>query len=390
MLRQPLLAATLAAFFPAAWATTTCDDACLKRIDDGHALVAKGKYKGAFASFEAARAGAPQSSLPLSVAAGLLQDLSKSAAPEQADSLRKNARGLAQRALELDPDDVLAHEALRKLDEDTPSPVHQPNAAARTALDEAEVFFSEHKYPEALAKYQQAMALDPQASTPWVGAGDCYFFQKQYAQAEPLFRRATEIEPHNPQAWRFLADSLVAQGKRESADKALLAAIAADPSQQPSWGKLAALRDAMGLPLSPLRFRRGVSVSKDKDGKDRVVLDQDVVGRSDGPEGSFRLALALGEIEARAVKDKQASAFEVELHAWRRALQVLDDLGSTPDKQTRDPALRRLQAMAKDGQLEPALLLLMYRGAYRPALQAWLARDPGGVNRFIDRYGVRP
>jgi hypothetical protein len=46
--------------------------------------------------------------------------------------------------------------------------------------------------------------------------------------------------------------------------------------------------------------------------------------------------------------------------------------------------------MARDGQLEPAILILMFRQSYRPALEAWGAAHPRGVKEFIDRYGLRP
>ena len=49
-----------------------------------------------------------------------------------------------------------------------------------------------------------------------------------------------------------------------------------------------------------------------------------------------------------------------------------------------------MQALAKDGQLEPAILLLMFRQSYRPALNAWLGANTGGVKGFIDRYGLQP
>jgi len=59
-------------------------------------------------------------------------------------------------------------------------------------------------------------------------------------------------------------------------------------------------------------------------------------------------------------------------------------------KDPSDPALLRMQVFARDGQLEPAILLLLFRQAYRPSLEAWLAAHPGGVKTFIDRYGLQP
>jgi tetratricopeptide (TPR) repeat protein len=385
-----LLSLILATALPA-FAADRCNDLCLKHFHEGQALAAKGKVKEAFDSFEAARAASPQASLPWSAAASLFQTLSEGAAPDDVEKLRKEARSAANRALALNPDDPLAQEALRHLDADAPSPLRMRNPAAAKVLDEAEVFFTERRLPEALAKYREAMVLDPQISMPWVGAGDCYFLQKQWKQAEEMFRRATEIEPRNSQAWRFLADALVQQDKRGEGERALLSAIAADPAQLPNWGKLAQLRADAGLPLKPLKLYRGVHVVLDKDGKYEVQMEQQVADRSGTPDSSFRLALALAETSAR-IEDKTRSRtpFDIELEAWRGAFRIIDEANAASGESLTDPALRQMQQFAKDGQLEAAILMLLYRQSYRPALDAWLAREPGGVKQFTDRYGIRP
>jgi hypothetical protein len=99
----------------------------------------------------------------------------------------------------------------------------------------------------------------------------------------------------------------------------------------------------------------------------------------------------LGAVEVNTrTKNKAASAYEIELTAWREAMNVADELKANTGKDLSDPALRQIQAMARDGQLEPAILILMFRQSYRPALDAWVAAHPRGVKEFIDRYGLRP
>ena len=395
MLPHLLLAATLTAFLPAAFASNACTDACLRLVQEGYAFAAKGQYREARDRFDAARVAAPQAALPMAAAAGLFQDLSTRVAPDQAAQLRDTARGLANRALQLDADDALAHEALRKLDADGPSPLRAANPAAAKVFREAEVLFSERRLDAALAKYQEAMALDPHYSMSWVGAGDCYFLRKQWSEAEAHFRRAADIEPRNSQAWRFLADALVQQDKRQAAEQALLSAIAADPSQFPNWIKLGSLRSAAGLPLKPLRFRRGFTLATGADGKPEVRIEEDLVEQAAPPDMAFRLLLATGEVEARKSnqdKDtgKRHGAFDIELAAWQSALRGIESAYAASGEGLADPALRQMQAFAKDGQLETALLVLLYRQSYRPALEAWLAREPGGLKTFIDRYSLRP
>ncbi|MFC4931222.1 hypothetical protein [Massilia sp. GCM10023247] len=99
---------------------------------------------------------------------------------------------------------------------------------------------------------------------------------------------------------------------------------------------------------------------------------------------------ALRQLDEDAPSPLRRAPFDIELAAWRYALRVIEKANAASGESLRDPALRQMQAFAKDGQLEPALLLLTYRQSYRPALEAWLAREPRGPKEFIDRYGVRP
>jgi len=388
--RRLSLAVLLALAVPAASAATTCEDACKRLIGEAHALSAQGKHREALAKYEEASRAAPQSSIPPALAAGVVVNLAESAAPEQRGTLRELARKLAGRALGLASDDPVALEVVRLLDQDAPSPLRNPNPAASRLMAEAEAHFARRDFQAAIPKYEAAMQADPAYSGAVVGAGDCYFLLQDWVRAEALFRRAVEIEPRNAQAWRFLADTYMRQGKVRETESALLSAIAANPGMGQGWRQLADIRAAMRMPLAPLALRRGVRAVRANDGK--YTLEVDEADTQAGTlDAAFRLSLGLGEVQARQ-KDSAATAssFEIELAAWRTALKIADELKAKDGKALSDPALLRMQAFAQDGQLEPAILLLLYRESYRPALEAWIAANPGGVKAFIDRYGVRP
>jgi tetratricopeptide (TPR) repeat protein len=215
--------------------------------------------------------------------------------------------------------------------------------------------------------------------------------QHDWARAEAMFRRATEIEPRNGQAWRFLSDALYEQGKRDAAEGALLSGIAADPAQLPSWNKLAGLRARAGKALKPLALRRGASVGMGADGKATISIDGDLQKSSSTPDNAIRLALAMAEVNARKPKDgAKASPFQIELQAWRLAMTVADETAANGQAPMSDPALLAMQRLARAGQLEPAIFVLLYKEAYRPEYEHWLAAHPDGVKAFIERYGLRP
>lgn len=383
------LSALLSFGSPPAFAAVSCGEPCQRLIQEARTFEGQGKYQEALEKYRAAQKTDPQASQPIAMESGLMLQLTAKVAPEKAGVLRDAARGLAMRALALAPDDPIARETLRVLDDDGPSPLHQANPEAAPLINEAESYFAQRNYREALKKYQAAMKADPQLSFAWVGAGDCYYMQQDWANAESLFRRATEIEARNSHAWRYLADTLFNLGKFDAAEAALLSAIVADPSQHPNWIKLASIRERQGMPLKRLALQRGVRVVVNEDGKYTVNIDEPVAKKQDSPDFGVRLMLGVSEVKLRG-ENKAAQAWDIELASWREALLVADELKANTGQDLSDPALRQIQAMARDGQLEPAILLLMFRQSYRPALEAWVAAHPRGVKEFIDRYGLRP
>jgi tetratricopeptide (TPR) repeat protein len=383
------LAVLLAFGSPTAFAAVICGEPCQRLIQEARAFEGQGKYQEALEKLRAAQKADPQASLPIAMESSLVLRLSANVAPDKTAAWRDAARGLAMRALAVAPDDPIARETLRVLDDDGPSPLHQANPEAAPLVNEAEAYFAQRNYGEALKKYQAAMKADPQLSFAWVGAGDCYYAQQDWANAESLFRRATEIEPRNSHAWRYLADTLFYLGKFDDAEAALLSAIVADPSQQPNWIKLASIRERQRMPLKRLGLERGGQAVQNADGTYTLKMVEPADKKTDTPDFAVRVMLGVGEVNLRRA-GKAAKPYEIELASWRDALKVADEMKASTGKDLSDPALRQIQAMARDGQLEPAILLLMFRQSYRPALEAWGAANPRGVKEFIDRYGLRP
>jgi tetratricopeptide (TPR) repeat protein len=392
LIRLLPLAALLALGATPVHAAVECTGACHDLVEKARALDGQGKYQEALNTYKAAEQADRQASQPVSMAAALMLRLSAGMKPEQARPVREMAQAGARYALKLAPSDPLALETLRLI-EDAPTPLHTPTPEAARLFSEGEAEYAQRHFKEALQKYEAAAQADPQYSVAWVDAGDCYYVQKDYAQAETRFRRATGIEPRNAQAWRFLSDALRAQGRDADAEAALLSGIAADPSQQPDWNKLASLRAKAGTPLKPLGLRRGVYVVTNPDGKFTVQLDSLADHHTATPDGALRLALGVSEVKMRSddkASGKARSPYAIELAAWRTALEAIDEAQAKGGEGLTEPALLQMQAFARDGQLEPALLLLTFRQAYRPELEAWEAAHPGGIKAFIDRYGLRP
>jgi Tfp pilus assembly protein PilF len=349
--------------------------------------MAQGKRPDARDAYERARKADPNASMPLSAMAHLLSDTAKSAPADKAAAMRRQAEALAEDALKMDGRDYLAQEVLRMLRDDTPAPLHKPSAEATQAELEGEVLFQQQRYGEALAKYELAAQRDPLFSEAWVMAGDCFYAQKQWHEAEIRFSKATEIEPLNGQAWRFLSDALWMQGERKRSEAALYAGIAAQPSQGPTWDKLDGMMKLDGMPLKRLSLVRKTQTEFDAaTGNTNINISDNL--QKGSTDSAIWLVYAMGPAVMREIPG--TSPFQVELESWKRAMSVAAELRASGKAGPSDPALLALEKLAEAGQLEPAILLLMYREAYRPEFEAWKKANPGGIKQFVATYGLRP
>lgn len=400
MLERILLSAILlsTAIQLTAYAAVRGNEASQALVNEGNVLLAKRQFREAADKYLEASKKDPTASVPMSSVAYALFSASLAADGDRSAKLRQQSEAAARQALVLGPNDPLAQEVLRILLDDKPPPLHVPTQAVWKLMGEGEVFFQSQKYPEALEKYEQAAQLDPLYSEAWVFAGDCFYVQKNWPEAELRFRKAAEIEPLHGQAWRYLADALAAQGKRADAENALINAIAAQPSQLPNWEKLAHSRAAVGVEMKPLHLVPKVQTSPDpKTGKLTITLDSEYLsdaGKSDLTVDTgvwLAYAAAKSTMKLASAKGETAlSPFQIEVDAWRSSLKVAAELEGNSGKQLRDPALVSMQMLEEKNQLEPAILLLLYKESYRPELEAWKTAHPNGVKTFIDAYSLRP
>ncbi|NRR32161.1 tetratricopeptide repeat protein [Oxalobacteraceae bacterium] len=381
------LASCVTLALPAA-ASIGCNATCDALLKQGYVLQSQGRNRDAMGKFQEASRADPAASLPVSQMAAMFLGIAQG---ERKDAMRQEATRLARLALQLGPGDPVAQEVLRKLDEDAPQAIHEASGVALAAMQEAEGFFHAEKFAEAVQSYERAAQLDPALSQAWLYAGDSFFMQKNYAEAETRFRKAVGVEPLNGQAWRFLADALIFQGKRDDAQAALLKGIEAQPSQLPNWDKLEKMRAADGTPLQALNLKPMARLLIGQgSNKNTVELDPPPQGSPlKSAEQAVWMSRAMEEA-ALLTRKNGRSPYAIALASWRKALQVAAELSAQPGMALSDSGLLALVALDKDDQLETALLLLMYREAYRPELETWKAAHPKGVKKFIDAYGLRP
>jgi tetratricopeptide (TPR) repeat protein len=354
-------------------------------VDEGNRLYGQRKINEALAKYTEAAKADPRASSPMALISGLYLGL---ASGPDAARYFDAAEQAALDALRIDLDDPMAQEVLRHVRDGGATPLHTPNEPALRLFHEGENLFAQRRYDEALTQYKAAMQADPAYSSPWTMAGDCYYVQDNFKDAETYFRKATQIEPLNGQAWRFLADALTGQKRFDEAEAALLHGIAAHPGQLPTWTKLSRMQHP-DLPVVSLGLRRRGSDKVDAaTGKVEIIVDS--LQEEESLESLFWLGFSISNAGKKDADKTPLSPFRLQLANWNSALEMAAEISEKDGSQWKDPALRTMARIARDGQLEAALLLLTYKESYRPELEEWKRRNPGGIKLFITRYGVRP
>jgi tetratricopeptide (TPR) repeat protein len=95
-------------------------------------------------------------------------------------------------------------------------------------------FYSAGRYPEAEAKYRNAVERNPGFTRAWNNLGVLYYLQDRYADAVPCFSKSVSLGDRDPTTFGLLANSFEKSGNTVSAETAYMQALAADPANV-SW-----------------------------------------------------------------------------------------------------------------------------------------------------------
>ena len=106
---------------------------------------------------------------------------------------------------------------------------YSKNAEADNLMNEAESYFSQGKYDEALAAYQKALKLDPNIYEAALYSGDVRTQKGRFADAETWYQKAITINPNRETAYRYSATPLMKQQKYELARDRYVEAYIVEP-----------------------------------------------------------------------------------------------------------------------------------------------------------------
>jgi tetratricopeptide (TPR) repeat protein len=103
-------------------------------------------------------------------------------------------------------------------------------------------------YADAIAAYEQAVAVDPDFADAWCNLGTVFYNQERRGRARECFERSLELEPHHLEGHLNMAALIEEAGRPEAALVHYKRALAADPLCVDTHVSLALVFERIGLP----------------------------------------------------------------------------------------------------------------------------------------------
>jgi tetratricopeptide (TPR) repeat protein len=92
------------------------------------------------------------------------------------------------------------------------------------------LYFGRQDYPNAIAEFEKATAINPKFSPPYNQLGYAYRFLEKFNDAEAAFKKYTELIPDDPNPYDSYAELLLKTGRFDESIKAYEKALSIDPN----------------------------------------------------------------------------------------------------------------------------------------------------------------
>jgi tetratricopeptide (TPR) repeat protein len=131
--------------------------------------------------------------------------------------------------------------------------------------------FGRQEYPEAVAEYRKATAINPAFSQPYNQMGYAHRFLGQYPEAERAFQEYIELIPNDPNPYDSYAELLMKMGRFEESIQNYEKALSIDPNFAASYVGIGNDRVFMGQPAEARKAYAKLLANARNDGEKRLA-----------------------------------------------------------------------------------------------------------------------
>jgi len=247
---------------------------------------------------------------------------------------------------------------------------------AEKYMQEAEVFFAQSKYDEALALYQKALAADPKLYEAALFGGDAYVSKQDWDNAEKMYQKAIAIDPLRETAYRYSGTPFMKQKKYDQARDRYVDAFIVEPYGNVSVRGLNQWAEVTGAKLGHPKI-------------DRPKVD-DSAKPDTGLSDAWKAYVAT---RAEWRKTKFAQAFPGE-KAYRHSLKEESEalraaLKTSAESKNKEAAFDTLQKLESDGLLEAYILLGLADEGIAHDHAPYLKENRERLKQYVLRYVIQ-
>jgi tetratricopeptide (TPR) repeat protein len=312
--------------------------------------------------------------------------------PERRKADRIHSRAELLRAKELGDTSDLCKTLLAAIPEDGSESSFSENKEVEAAMQRGEAAFARGEFEDAIAGYQQALALDPKLYYAALDIGDSYFRLKKTEQAGEWFTRAIQIEPNEETAYRYWGDALMADGQMKEARAKLIEGLVANPYRQTSWNGLNNWISQNHVSYKELPIKLPQAPTVDAKGNSTITVDPSSGNKDDASAAwlTYSMERVLWHNEKFAKESPKEKTYRHSLKEEASALSmvatVFEESQQKKKAESPDPALILLSQMKAEGMLEPFVLLMHPDQGISQDYAAYQAAHREKLIQFVDEY----
>jgi tetratricopeptide (TPR) repeat protein len=253
-----------------------------------------------------------------------------------------------------------------------------PNKDANKSMVEAENYFAQSRYDEAIKRYEKALKSDPTIYRAALGGGDAFTAKGDWTNAEKWYQRAIAIDPNRETGYRYSGTPLMKQQKYDLARERYIEALITEPYNDMSrrgigqWAQVTGAKlGHPSIPIPEVTFDlRGNAIATSASGpwlayiKTREAWKKDRFAKSFPKEATYRHSLPEEAEALRAV------------------------ISAAAEQKTTDPQLQMLIKMDADGVLEAFILMAVADEGIAADHPEFLKNNRPKLRRYVADYVI--